>query len=99
MSRELLEAEYPALEEKPYLLPFCQVKRWLRLLNPQKRKQVREEINSVRAIKKEAIDSFDKLLKLPTCDTAKNVIGQHRIIRKTRTECKFHYVSTICTHF
>lgn len=62
MSRELLETEYPKLKNRPYLLPACQVKRWMRLVNPQKRKQIRKEISSVRAMKAETIDSFDKLL-------------------------------------
>ena len=62
MSKELLSTEYPELKEKPYLLPICQVKRWMRLVNPQKRKQVKKEISSVRAMKKDTIDSFDKLL-------------------------------------
>ena len=62
MSREVLSMEYPELKEKPYLLPLFQVRRWSRLINPQKRKQVKKEIISVRAIKPETIDSFDKLL-------------------------------------
>lgn len=63
MSRSLLKAEYPELKEKPFLMPICQIKRWLRLLNPKKRKQVRKEIVSVRSMKPETIDSFDKLLE------------------------------------
>ena len=62
MSRELMATEYPELKEKPYMLPFCQIKRWLRLLNPQKRKQVKQEIVSVREMQPETIDLFDKLL-------------------------------------
>lgn len=62
ISRSVMEGEYPELIEKPYLLPICQIKRWLRLLNPKKRKQVRKEINSIRTMKTEKIDSFDKLL-------------------------------------
>ena len=62
-SRELLEADYPELKEKPFLLPICQVKRWMRLLDPQTRKQVRQEINSIRTTRTDTIDSFDKLLE------------------------------------
>ena len=62
MSRELLETEYPELKEKPYLLPICKVRRWSRLLNRQKRKQVRGEIRKVSAMNPETIDSFDMLL-------------------------------------
>ena len=62
MSRELLESEYPELKEKHYLLLICQMKRWLRLLNRQKRKQVRGEIKRVSTMNPETIDSFDMLL-------------------------------------
>lgn len=62
MGRALLATEYPELKEKPYLVPICQIKRWLRLLNRNKRKQVRKEIANVWAMKPETIDSFDKLL-------------------------------------
>jgi len=62
MRRVLLEAEYPELREKPYLMPICQMKRWLRLLNPKKREQIRKEITNVLVMKPEKIDSFDKLL-------------------------------------
>ena len=62
MRRVLLEAEYPELREKPYLMPICQMKRWLRLLNHKKREQIRKEIANVRVMKPEKIDSFDKLL-------------------------------------
>ena len=62
MSRALLKTEYPELKKKPYLLLICQVKRWLRLLNPQMRKKVQKEISSVRALSMDTIDSFDKLL-------------------------------------
>ena len=62
MSRALLESEYPELKEKPYLMPLCQIRRWLRLLKPQKRKQIIMELNQTRQMDSEAIDSFDKLL-------------------------------------
>lgn len=62
MKRSLLETEYPELKKKPYLMPLCQVKRWMRLANPQKRKRVRNEIKGVRTMSAETIDSFDKLL-------------------------------------
>ena len=62
MSRELLSTEFPELKDKPNLMPICQVKRWMRLMNPQKRKQVGREISDVRSMNAEKIDSFDKLL-------------------------------------
>ena len=63
MSRALLETEYPKKKKKPFLVPICQMKRWLRLLNPNKRRQVRLEIANVKTMKPETIDSFDKLLE------------------------------------
>ena len=62
MSRELLSTEYPELKDKLYLMPICQMKRWMRLMNSQKRKQVGREISDVRSMNAEKIDSFDKLL-------------------------------------
>ena len=62
MKKALLETEYPELKDKPYMMPICQVKRWKRLLDPQKLAQAKKEISSVRAMKPETIDSFDKLL-------------------------------------
>ena len=62
MSRAKLETEYPELKDKPYLMPIYQVKRWLRLLNPKKRMQIKQEIKSIRNMSKDDIESFDKLL-------------------------------------
>lgn len=62
MSRKLLSTEYPELKERTYLLPICQVKRWMRLLNPQKRKQVTGEIKRIQAMNPHTIDSRDRLL-------------------------------------
>lgn len=62
MNRLLLETEYTALSTQPNLLPIFQIKRWLRLLDPKKRKQVITEISKANAIDNGAIESFDKLL-------------------------------------
>ena len=62
LEKSVLVSEYPELKIKPYLLPACQTKRWMRLLNPKKREQIRKEIANVRTMKPETIDSFDKLL-------------------------------------
>jgi len=60
--KSLLEEIYPELRNKPYLLLFFQMKRWLKLLDGDKRKKVIDELKGVRSIGKEQIDSFDKLL-------------------------------------
>ena len=62
MSRAKLETEYPELKDKPYLMPIYQDKRWLRVLNPKKRMQIKQEIKSIRNMSKDDIESFDKLL-------------------------------------
>lgn len=62
MKRSLLETEYPELKKKPYLLPWYQTRRWMRLANPRKRKMVKNEIKRMQAMSAETIDSFDKLL-------------------------------------
>ena len=62
MSRKLLELEYPELKSKPHYLPFFQIRRWMRLLSSQKRKQVSNEIKSINSMNRETVDSFDRLL-------------------------------------
>ncbi len=62
IKRSLLEIEFPELKGHPFLLPIYQMKRWLRLLNREKRKQVKKEISRVSEMDASTIDSFDKLL-------------------------------------
>lgn len=62
MTRSLLETKYPALKEKPLLMPYYQVKRWIGLFNRKKRKRVYQEIKDVRNTDVGAIDAFDRLL-------------------------------------
>ena len=62
MSRKLLELEYPDLKDKTYLFPIYQIRRWMRLLNRQKRIDVSNEIKKVKAMNPETVDSFDRLL-------------------------------------
>ena len=62
MERSLLESEYPEMKDKPYLAPLCQMKRWSRLINQKKRSQIRREINGIRSMNTETIESFDQLL-------------------------------------
>ena len=63
VSREVLEEEYPALKEKQYLLPVYQVERWMRLLDPKKRSHVLKELEGIRDVKREAVDTFDEMLR------------------------------------
>ena len=63
VSREILEEEYPALREKKYLLPVYQVDRWMRLLDPKKRSNALKELEGIRGIEREAVDSFDEMLR------------------------------------
>lgn len=62
MSRSNLETEFPELKEKPYLLLTRQVKRWSRLLDKKKRNQVRKELEDLRALNPDAVESFHELL-------------------------------------
>jgi len=63
VSREVLEGMYPPLRTKPYLMPYYQFKRWLRLADPRKRKNVIGEIRLMNTTQAGAIDAFDQLLK------------------------------------
>ena len=63
VSREVLEEEYPVLKEKQYLLPVYQVDRWMRLLDPKKRSNALKELEGIRGIEREAVDSFDEMLR------------------------------------
>ena len=63
VSREVLEEEYPALREKPYLLPAYQINRWLRLLDKDKRDRVLKEMDGIRNTRPEETSSFDEMLK------------------------------------
>ena len=61
--RSVLEAEYPKLKNSPWLLPVCQVKRWAKLLDREKRKNARLELKNLSRTGREAVDSYDQLLK------------------------------------
>ncbi len=63
VGRNVLEEMYPALRSRPILLPLYQVKRWLRLMNPHKRKAAMAELERVHAVSRENISSYDALLK------------------------------------
>ena len=61
--RDMLEGEYPDLKTKPYLLPYYQVKRWTRLLDPKKRKHALSEIRKVRDTDEQQIEKMNDFLK------------------------------------
>lgn len=60
--RDVLEGMYPGLREKPALLPYYQVRRLLRLVDPGKRRGAVAEVRRLGSVSDEAIDSFDSLL-------------------------------------
>ncbi len=62
IKNSILQEIYPQLKEKPLLLPIYQIKRWLNLLNADKRKRVLKEIKQVNSIPDESIRAFDELL-------------------------------------
>ena len=62
-SRSILEAEYPILKEKPWLWMNCQMNRWMRLLDSQKRKQIGDELRAVREVSPDVVENYDRLLK------------------------------------
>ncbi len=62
VGRDVLEETYPSLKKRPRLILFYQARRWLRLLDPEKRKSAITEIKLLKTVGKETIDSFDQLL-------------------------------------
>ena len=58
-----LQSMYPICEKHPILTPFYQVVRWSRLLNPSKRKEIRQELRQARKIDTDEIERYDYLLK------------------------------------
>jgi len=63
VSREVIESTYPNARNKPALIPFYQVKRWFRMLNPKIRKSAVNELNLAKKTKNEDVKAFDDLLK------------------------------------
>lgn len=63
VSREVLEDQYPELRDKPYLMPVLQMKRWMRLLDKEKRAGAMREIDGINKAKNEEIEEFDEVLK------------------------------------
>ena len=63
VGRNVLEEMYPALRGRPMLLPLYQVKRWLRLLDPRKRKAAVLELERAHTVSRETVRTYDELLK------------------------------------
>lgn len=63
VSRAVLEELYPMLRGRPYLLPVCQVRRWLRIFQPKHQTLIRKELRDVQKIEKQDIKEFDSFLK------------------------------------
>ena len=62
LSRKNLEITYPNLKKHPILLPFYQVKRWFKVLDPKKRKRVADVTAARNSVSKEQSDSVKALL-------------------------------------
>ena len=62
VSRGTLEELYPSLKKHPWLLPFFQIRRWFRLLDPEKRRNAMGDIAAVRTVRSEDIAAYDRLL-------------------------------------
>lgn len=58
-----LKHTYPILQRLPFLLPFCWVARWFKLLNPKKRKQAVNEIKIESSVSNEESDRMVSLMK------------------------------------
>ena len=53
---------YPSLKKHSRLLPFFQIRRWFRLLDPEKRRNAMGDIAAVRTVRSEDIAAYDRLL-------------------------------------
>lgn len=62
VSRAVLEAMYPALKRHPWLMPFFQIRRWFRLLDPEKRRNAVGDLAAAKAVNEEDITAYDRLL-------------------------------------
>lgn len=61
--RSRLKYDYPILERYPILLPFCEVRRWCRLLSRDTADRIRHEVRCNRALSSEAQDAADCMLR------------------------------------
>ena len=63
MPREKLQNLYPVLKKHPYLLPFCWVRRWFRLLKKGTMRSSLNELKTSGQLSREDADSVDGLLR------------------------------------
>lgn len=63
VSRSRLEGLHPICKKHPVLVPVYQIKRWMRMLIPSKRKKIREELKLANSIEQKDIDKYEDLLK------------------------------------
>ncbi len=64
LSKEALAVPYPRLNRYPILLPYYQVKRWMKFWNKEKRKTFFETRKSIHSVTDEKIDRTQKLLQM-----------------------------------
>ena len=64
MPYSLLKGHYPILQKHKYLLPFCQVARWFRLLSRNRWKRSLRELKTNAEISIEQVSSTADLLKV-----------------------------------
>jgi len=58
-----IKAIYPKCKRYPIFIPFYQVVRWTHMLNSEKRKAIKTELQHSESIDYSEIDKYDKLLK------------------------------------
>ena len=63
LKKSVLEDEFPELRDKPYLWLPCQFKRWLRVLNKEKRQGEFARIKQAAKTDKNEIEEFDGFLR------------------------------------
>jgi len=62
VSKEYLEALYPNLVNRPFLLGFYQARRWFRLMNKEERLRIKKEVNLSGVIDKKQVEEYDQFL-------------------------------------
>lgn len=62
-SREEMAMRFPLLKEYPILLPYYQVKRWFRIFNKDKRKNMKRQIDLRSGLSNQEINSTAELLE------------------------------------
>lgn len=62
ISSKDIKALFPVSKRYPFLVPFFQVVRWVKLLSPKKRRTAKDEIELAHSIDKTDLERFDWLL-------------------------------------